>query len=56
MTDKGPEPVQLMKGKIDYDHYVEKQVKPIADSILAFYDTTFDDLIKSRTQSSLFDF
>ena len=34
MTLDGPEPVQNLKHKIDYEHYIEKQIKPIADQIL----------------------
>jgi DNA polymerase II len=55
VTTNGPEPIQKLKSKIDYDHYIEKQIKPIADSILGFYDTSFDDLMKGD-QKKLFDF
>ncbi len=54
MTDKGPEPVGFVIGKIDYEHYIEKQLKPIADSVLGFFDTNFDDLIKGSEQKTLF--
>lgn len=56
MTSDGPEPVQNLQSKIDYEHYIEKQLKPIADSILSFYNTSFDDQLKGTSQSSLFDF
>jgi len=56
ITTDGPEPVQKQKNKLDYEHYIEKQIKPIADSILVFYNTNFDDLIKSSKQTSLFGF
>jgi len=32
----------------------EKQIKPLADAILGFYDTTFDDVMKGQKQSTLF--
>jgi len=54
MTDKGPEPVGYVTGKIDYDHYIEKQLKPIADSVLGFFGTNFDDLIVGSEQKTLF--
>ena len=41
--------------KIDYEHYINKQIKPIADSILTFFNTNFDNLIKGK-QVSLFDY
>ncbi len=31
MTVNGPEPVQKLSSSIDYDHYIDKQIKPIAD-------------------------
>jgi len=54
MTEDGPEPLQKQKSRIDYNHYLEKQVKPIADSILSLYDKSFDEIIEG--QSNLFDF
>ncbi|MBI2671481.1 DNA polymerase II [Candidatus Woesearchaeota archaeon] len=56
ITTEGPEPKQKLKHKIDYDHYVKKQIKPIADSILTFFDKDFDDMIKGNKQTSLFKF
>ena len=55
ITTAGPEPIQLLKHKIDYDHYINKQIKPIADSILLFFDTNFDDLMKGSKQTTLFE-
>lgn len=56
ITTDGPEPIQNQKHKINYDHYINKQIKPIADSVLCFYNVSFDDLLRSTTQHSLFDF
>ncbi|MBI4453540.1 DNA polymerase II [Candidatus Woesearchaeota archaeon] len=56
LTEKGPEPIQNLKSKIDYEHYTEKQLKPIADSILVFFNQNFDDLISGKKQTSLFDY
>ncbi len=53
ITANGPEPLQKLKSKIDYDHYIEKQLKPIADSILVFFNQNFDDLISGKRQKSL---
>lgn len=55
ITEDGPEPIQKLKHKIDYDHYVNKQIKPIADAILVFFNKTFDDMTKGK-QNTLFDF
>ncbi|MFH0870389.1 MAG: DNA polymerase domain-containing protein [archaeon] len=54
MTVEGPEPIQKLKHKIDYDHYIEKQIKPIADAILGFYNESFDDILKGSSQKTLF--
>lgn len=56
ITTDGPEPVQNIQHSLDYDHYIDKQLKPIADSLLAFYGTSFEDQMKGTSQASLFDF
>jgi DNA polymerase I len=54
MTEHGPEPLTYTTAPIDYEHYIEKQIKPIADSVLGFYDTNFDDLVAGSSQKTLF--
>ncbi|MBO9496260.1 DNA polymerase II [Thalassotalea sp. G20_0] len=49
MTINGPEPVEYRNSAIDYDHYIDKQLKPIADGILPFVDMDFDNIITSQT-------
>ncbi len=56
MTIEGPEPVGQVKHDLDYDHYIEKQLKPIADSILTFIDKSFDEVMKNSKQTGLGDF
>jgi DNA polymerase-2 len=53
MTRRGPEPVDGTLKRIDYDHYIEKQLKPIANSILHFYNKSFTDVITKQKQMSL---
>jgi DNA polymerase II len=53
-TTNGVEPIQLQKSKLDYDHYIEKQIKPLAQSILLFYDIKFEELLSG--QKNLFSF
>src|SRR3989344_5999928 len=55
-TINGPEPLQKLKSKIDYDHYIEKQIKPLADSILILFGKKFDDLCKGHSQKGLGDY
>jgi DNA polymerase-2 len=55
ITTAGPEPVQKKSGAAyDYDHYNEKQLAPIADMILRFFDLDYRSLTKGGRQLSLF--
>ena len=56
MTANGPEPLQKLTSSIDYGHYIEKQIKPIADSVLSFQDKSFDDFLSNHKQTSLSSF
>ena len=54
ITTDGPEPIQAHKHKIDYEHYIEKQIKPIAEQVLTLFNKDFDDITSSSKQSKLF--
>ena len=54
ITTDGPEPIQNKKHAIDYEHYVQKQIKPLADQILGFYNIKFEEIIKGTRQTTLF--
>ncbi len=54
ITTDGPEPIQKLKHKIDYDHYIEKQIKPIANQILILLNKSFEDIAQSSKQAKLF--
>lgn len=56
LTEDGPEPIQDIKHKLDYDHYIKKQLKPIADTILVFIKKDFDTIVKETKQHSLSEF
>ncbi len=56
ITEDGPEPIKFIKHKLDYKHYIDKQIKPIADSVLVFFNKNFDDLMSGNKQGSLFDY
>jgi DNA polymerase-2 len=53
MTKRGPVPVELEHGDYDYQHYIEKQIKPIADSVLGLLGQSFETLFKP-TQLNFF--
>ncbi len=42
ITHHGPEPVQQRVSPIDYAHYLDNQLAPVADAILAFLGTSFE--------------
>ena len=54
ITENGPEPIQKHKHKIDYEHYIEKQITPIADTILHFFNTSTKQITENSKQKTLF--
>lgn len=44
MTVNGPEPLAYVQAPIDYDFYIDRQLAPIADAILALDDVTLSGL------------
>ncbi len=52
MTVNGAEPIEAVRSPIDYEHYIEKQLRPVVDAILCFKGESLDDLI--QTQQDLF--
>ncbi|RMD66810.1 DNA polymerase II [Candidatus Pacearchaeota archaeon] len=53
-TIAGPEPVQKLRHKIDYEHYINKQIKVIAEQILSLIGKDFDSIVRNSTQKKLF--
>ena len=56
MTAAGPEPVfpgGALPPDIDHKHYVEKVLRPIADSILEALDQSFDEARDQPRQLAL---
>lgn len=55
MTKHGPEPVNARTAPPDHDHYITKELRPIADSILRLVSNRdFDDIVGAPKQLSLF--
>ncbi len=42
ITLNGPEPLTQVVSPIDYEHYIERQLAPVADGILHFVDDSFE--------------
>ena len=53
MTKSGPIPVEICDQSLDYEHYLEKQIRPLADEILIQEEMSFDQFI-GGDQLSLF--
>ena len=45
ITVNGPEPLETRQAPIDYDHYVTRQLQPVADAILPFVNDDFGTLV-----------
>lgn len=54
MTSNGPEPQEYLQSNIDYQHYIDKQLKPIADAILPFLPGSADFETLTSEQMPLF--
>ena len=54
ITAGGPEPVEDRKSAIDYEHYVQKQVRAVAEPVLAVLELDFDRIIGDDSQLRLF--
>ena len=50
LTINGPEPLEYLHSSIDYQHYIDKQLKPIADAILPFLPENgdFESLVSEQ--------
>ena len=53
MTLRGPVPVEMPHDDFDYTHYIEKQLKPIFDSVMMFFGKSYNEIIHGR-QLNLF--
>ncbi len=50
VTTQGPQAVEYAESILDYKHYIDKQLKPIAESILPFIEVDFSALTDQQQQ------
>lgn len=50
LTTSGPQAKGYVNAPLDYDLYVERQLKSVADAILPFIDTNFDKIVDVQMQ------
>ncbi len=48
ITLQGPQTIEHKHAPLDYDHYVEKQIKPIAESILPHIGLDFEHIVNDQ--------
>jgi DNA polymerase-2 len=54
ITTRGPEPALDRASPIDYEHYVERQLRAVAEPVLTLLGQDFDDASGARKQLMLF--
>ena len=54
MTTAGPEPLDNRKHPLDREHYVDKQVRPVAEPVLDALRLDFERVIGDARQADLF--
>jgi DNA polymerase-2 len=50
MTVAGPEPLETRRSALDYDHYLTRQLQPVADAILPFLGDDFAGLMTGQKE------
>jgi DNA polymerase-2 len=53
-TVSGPEPADERASPYDYDHYLDRQMRPVAEPVLRVLDLDFDEVVVGRKQLELF--
>ena len=54
MTTAGPEPIGEVRHPLDRQHYVAKQIKPVAEPVLATLGLEFDRVVGDNRQLELY--
>ena len=54
MTTAGPEPLDALQNEPDREHYLDKQVRPVAEPVLTVLGLDFDKVVGDDKQLSLF--
>jgi DNA polymerase II len=54
MTSAGPEPAATRAAPIDYRHYIDKQIRPIAEQVFPHLGLSFDEVLGEAGQMKLF--
>ncbi|MBN2036963.1 MAG: DNA polymerase II [Chitinispirillaceae bacterium] len=49
-TVNGPQPLEKRLSALDYDHYIESQIRPVAEPVLQFLQTSFDRIVSGQQE------
>jgi len=50
ITTNGPEPIEKRRSGIDYGHYLDRQLAPVADTLLYFLGTSFETITQQQME------
>jgi DNA polymerase-2 len=48
ITINGPEPVTHTQSQLDYQHYIDKQLAPVADAVLYFFEQSLAEIVDQQ--------
>ena len=48
ITLNGAQPIEYQNSALDYEHYIDKQIRPIAESILPFIGLSFTEITSAQ--------
>ena len=54
ITSAGPEPTSARHAEIDHEHYVQRQIRAVAEPLLTLLGLHFDKVIGDDVQLDLF--
>jgi len=54
MTTAGPEPLDNVKHPLDREHYIDKQVRPVAEPVLTTLGLDFEQVIGDSRQIDMY--
>ena len=54
ITIEGPEPVDRQDNLLDYEHYIDRQIRPVAEPVLGILQRDFDEIRRNQRQLELF--
>ena len=54
ITVEGPEPAGRQDNLLNYEHYIERQIRPVAEPVLRILQRDFDEIRRNQRQLELF--